>query len=85
MEAHVHVLEEESLEKVAMIQLLTMEVDSLKEKICHCNEPKSRPLSGAGTAEDPFELKYALESEYIAPLVVTTLVLIKAEEVCDPS
>ena len=34
MEACIFILEEESLEKVTMIQLLTMEVDSLKER-CH--------------------------------------------------
>ena len=54
-------------------------------KICCCNVPCSRPLSGEETREVPFELEYASDSEYMAPSVVVTLVPIDVEIVRDPS
>ena len=41
-------------------------------------------VSGSRTRESPFELEYTEDEEYIAPPVVTSLVLIEAEEECDP-
>ena len=84
MEEHIRVLEEEGTVKTAMIHLLFLEVDGLKERICHCEEDGPRPVSGSGTCDDPFELKYALESEYMAPPIVTTLVPVDAEVIRDP-
>ena len=41
MEAQVHVLEEESIEKAAMVHSLSLEVDFLKERVCCCEEEGS--------------------------------------------
>ena len=85
LEDRMHVLEREGLEREDMVASLQAEVDSLQSKICHCNEATSRPLSGNGTREAPFELEYTDESEYHPPLVVTSLVPIEVEEERDPS
>ena len=85
MEARMHMLEEEGLVREDMIASLQVEVDSLQLKICRCNEVTSRPLSGSGTWESPFELEYADENEYHPPPVVISLVPIEVEEERDPS
>ena len=38
----------------------------------------------SGTCEDLFELEYTSDSNYVVPLMVTALVPINAEVVCDP-
>ena len=85
MEECVRILEEESVVKAAMIRSLSSEVDFLKEQVCRCKEEGSRPMLGSRTHKDPFELEYTLDSNYVAPPMVTTLVLVNAEVVCDPS
>ena len=85
MEQRIKILEEKGLEREDMVASLQLEVDDLKTKICHCNFPRSRPSSREGTREVPFELEYASDSEYVAPSVVTALVLIDVEVVRDPS
>ena len=83
LEEHMHVLEEEGLIREEMITSLQAKVDGLQSKICCCNEATSRPLSGSGTRESPFELEYTDDSEYHPPPVVTLLVPIEAEEECN--
>ena len=85
MEEHICVLEEESIMKAAMICSLSSEVDFLKEWVCCCKEESSRPVLGSGTHKDLFELEYALDSNYVAPLMVTALVLINTEVFHNPS
>ena len=85
MEQRVKFLEEEGLEREDMVTLLQIKVDDLKTKICCCEAPCSRLLSGEGTREVPFELEYASDSEYIAPSVVMALVPIEVEVVRNPS
>ena len=84
MEQCVKILEEEGLEREDMVASLQLEVDDLKMKICRCNVPRSRPLSRKGTREVPFELEYASDLEYVAPSVVTALILIDVEVVHNP-
>ena len=76
LEDRIRILEEESVEKAARIKSLSSKVKHLQGKMCHCNKPKSRPLSGSGTREDPHELEYASEEEYLPPpvAIVTTLI-----------
>lgn len=85
MEECICILEEESVMKAAMICLLSLKVDFLKEQVCHCEEEGSRPVLGTGTHENPFELKYTLDSNYMVPPMVTALVPINAEVIRDPS
>lgn len=85
MEDHIWVLEEESVEKAAKIELLTSKVEHLQGKMCHCHKLNSRLLSGSGTTEDPHKLDYAFDSEYVALPVITTLVPVDAEGECDPT
>ena len=79
------VLKREGLEREDKVALLQAEVNGLQTKICRCNEPSSRPLSGNGSREDPFTLEYAEENEYRPALVVTSLVPIEVEEERNPS
>ena len=85
MEARMHILKEEGLVREEMITSLQAKVDNLQTKICHCHEATSRPLSGAGSQEDPFTLEYAEENEYHPAPVVTSLVPIEIKEEHDPS
>ena len=85
MEECICILEEESIVKAVMIHSLSLEVDFLKEQMCSCEKSRSRLLLGSGTCKDPFKLEYVLESKYVAPPVVTALVPLDAEVICDPS
>ena len=78
MEDRVRVLEEENIEKAAMVRSLLSEVEWLQGQICHCNKPRFRALSGSRTAEDLHKLEYALDSEYVALPVIRSLVPIGA-------